>query len=72
MNLTPWYPPHIKPVPVGVYETDSETHSVPCYQHWDGKVWGYCAHRMDFCLTADIAQSRHQAPRWRGLANPPK
>ena len=72
--LTPWYPPHIKPVRVGVYETDSEINHFPgaegCYQHWDGQVWGYCAHRIDYCLTADIAQSRHQSPRWRGLKSP--
>ena len=76
-TLTPWYPPHIKPVHVGVYETDAEPNDFPgsgsCYQYWDGSLWGYCSDKTDFFLCPnDGYVSRYQSPRWRGLAYPPE
>lgn len=66
-NLTPWYPPHIKPVRVGVYETDSESEA---YQHWNGEWWGYCAHNKELAFFVRDAKSSHRFPRWRGLKSP--
>lgn len=69
-TLTPWYPPHIKPVRVGVYETRvifmSEGEN---YQYWDGTQWGYCAHRPEYCTNFP---SELQNRCWRGLAHPPE
>ena len=42
--MTPWFPPHIKPVHKGVYET-KDLHklprTLPTYARWDGLEWSY-------------------------------
>jgi hypothetical protein len=73
-KLTPWFPGHIKPVRPGVYETDNQGGRGKCFQHWDGKRWGYA------CTTAKRAavynepdyKSAWQDDKWRGLAEEPK
>jgi hypothetical protein len=74
-KFTNWYPPHIKPVRVGVYQVEHPLSIDAVYCYWDGKHWGY--------FKADVnaaAKDRwkgkyvptHYAPAqnkvWRGLA----
>jgi len=68
-TLTPWYPPHIKPVRVGVYETDTR---IGRYQHWNGQFWGPYDPDARTAWLWKHARSGRQSPRWRGLAHPPK
>lgn len=60
MKKTPWFPPDVKPVHVGVYETTSlpedHPHHYVVRTRWDGFHWG-----IGF-------QYRY----WRGLAEKPK
>ena len=37
MNKTNWYPPHIKPVRVGLYEVGRDDFYF--YSYWCGKFW---------------------------------
>ena len=68
MKLTPWYPPHIKPVRVGVYETLRKG----CFQYWNGEWWGYWSSTKKDAFGLNGGKSVFQHPRWRGLAHPPK
>lgn len=68
-TLTPWYPPHIKPVRVGVYETDTR---IGRYQHWNGQFWGPYDPDVELAAYSHDMRSGYQSPRWRGLAHPPK
>lgn len=69
-KLTPWFPPEMKPVRVGIYETDAETEGgTSCYQSWNGAQWSWCSSDSDF--TVIDSRSIHQSPRWRGLAVKP-
>lgn len=68
-KLTPWFPAHIKPVRVGVYETDKNRGR---YQHWNGRFWGpYDQSSRTAWLWQDY-RSGYQSPSWRGLAHPPQ
>lgn len=68
---TPWFPPSIKPVRKGVYETNSENGGSPGFNWWDGQSW---------LTTADTTQkaaarwdiSCCQQIKWRGLTSPAK
>jgi len=71
MKLTPWFPPEVKPVHVGYYETgidyrhpESEKGGKSIFLWWfDGKNW-VDASRAYKCSE----QNRY----WRGLAEKPK
>lgn len=69
-NLTPWFPSRIKPVRVGVYETDFVTNT---YQNWNGKYWGAIG-RTPFAASLPQWKNHpsqiNKAPRWRGLKSP--
>lgn len=60
-QLTDWFPPHIKPVHVGVYPIGWG------YAYWNGKRWG------SSCSTPELAQKHSyyryavQDKHWRGL-----
>jgi len=73
-QLTGWYPPHIKPVRVGVYETRlpgwNEVwggSSFKCFKHWDGEFWGYASETIDEAQIYADQQSISQHNYWRGL-----
>ena len=68
-TLTPWYPPHIKPVRVGVYETNTR---IGRYQHWNGKFWGLFDPDAELAADSHDCRSFYQSPSWRGLAYPPQ
>ena len=70
-ELTPWFPPTIKPVREGVYET-SATESGPSFNYWDGHQWLWT------CASIKATQARYLDVRsgvqdhvWRGLARKP-
>jgi hypothetical protein len=73
MKLTPWFPHHIKPVHIGVYEVhscaDKPDHRY--FSAWDGSEWAWTAN-----TAADAAKrpspSLYQLWPWRGLAKEPK
>lgn len=69
MRVTPWFPADIKPVHVGVYETQCGVFG-DSYRYWDGQRWSVA--RMNPVLAFDSRSwvARNQSPRWRGLAQP--
>jgi hypothetical protein len=71
-DLTPWFPPEVKPVRTGVYETDLSL-GKPTYQHWTGKYWCYyCSNPEAAALdkNSQLRSSRQRSP-WRGLNKQP-
>ena len=70
MNLTPWYPPHLKPVRVGVYQAIPK-HVPDCrvYSYWNGFKWFWDSWTVDGArLNRNV--SMHQDKRWRGMVKP--
>lgn len=67
-KLTPWFPSDVRPVRPGIYETDADVVTGPCYQLWTGQWWGFCSSWPDYALEF---KSDFQSPRWRGLASKP-
>jgi hypothetical protein len=54
MNLTDWYPNHIKPVRIGMYEADCGM------RHWHGDCWRIGANKIDALAHPHF---------WRGIAS---
>jgi hypothetical protein len=61
MNKTNWYPPHIKPVRMGLYEVGREDMWVLAY--WCGKYWWASLNRQ--------FKWNNQHLSWRGLTHEP-
>ncbi|UIY58161.1 hypothetical protein [Burkholderia cepacia] len=64
--LTEWFPHEMKPVHVGVYETDFNVCRSGGWAYWDGKNWG------NSCRRPSEANNRRypsaiQNKGWRGL-----
>lgn len=72
-KLTEWFPAGIKPVHLGVYETDAEIKSGPCFQYWNGGSWRQCTDDISYASDRNITrfESKYQNQRWRGLARRP-
>lgn len=78
-NLTPWFPPEVKPVRRGVYWTALDaTSQLMGYCRWDGRQW---ANQREVYNNDHADARRHAAslPRddrgmqnkpWRGLKEP--
>ena len=69
-KLTPWFPPEVKPVHVGVYETgDADWYKetgLSFLREWNGKAWIVpVSGKRGF-------ECRQQKRVWRGLARKPK
>lgn len=67
MKLSQWHPAHVKPVHVGVYETNSENMKAIAFNFWNGRTWS------ETCATKELAiESRNdsvvQNILWRGIA----
>ncbi|WP_321853144.1 hypothetical protein [Burkholderia cenocepacia] len=73
--LTEWFPPHIKPIHVGVYSACMEvvtdrfgtSHLEYGFARWDGHRWGAMCSDI---RSAEELLRRHaasQAKSWRGL-----
>ena len=60
MNLTPWYPAHIKPVRKGLYRTRSKGWPKLAWlvAWWDGKLWRWAEGE-----NVILSQNR----QWRGV-----
>lgn len=70
-KLTKWFPPEVKPVHVGVYQTDFEPLGKDIeYSHWNGVRWGPqwdCIERAACANGTQGIQNKH----WRGLSENP-
>lgn len=71
MKLTPWYPPSVKPMRPGVYQTTFFPYCVwlKLYSRWSGTCWFWqCPNKRDAATTTKVGdQDKH----WRGLAEEP-
>lgn len=78
-GVTPWFPGDVKPVRVGVYQTeDANLGDDRFYNYWDGKRW-YYGHAEFHLADPDISWTGDEwkdgaksLKRWRGLAEQPK
>lgn len=65
-KVTPWYPPHIKPVRNGLYQatmyTNNPASDAP-YMQWNGERWMNPYNGGKPC--------EEQSRAWRGLAKKP-
>jgi hypothetical protein len=68
-KLTPWYPGHIKPVHIGVYQQKDGFGKVVGYQYWNGQRWGLWGSTIESALFQYevSAGDRWQNDSWRGL-----
>ena len=75
MKLTPWFPGHIKPKRVGVYQQLSAIEKRLGYQRWDGKKWSPWFSKAEdaACYGRECAPAaeEYQNDPWRGLAERP-
>jgi len=73
-KLTPWFPAHVRPAYVGVYEKDFGRGGGHDYQYWDGQLWRYGSTTPKATM-AKVARDRDMlipsARQWRGLAEKP-
>ena len=70
MKLTEWYPAHIKPVRVGVYNVETWANpDSPWFSYWDGNIFNYYCNSVD-----DAFRNRRKwgcgkaTSQWRGIA----
>ena len=76
-ELTPWFPPGIKPVHIGVYPVKYKVsaggmeHSG--YAYWTGKEWTNSSNTVGHAyIYKDWTEGAVQQKSWRGLAQKPK
>lgn len=73
-KLTEWFPAHIDPVRIGIYEVQREytdgSQMAPHRLRWTGSAWEYCS-RIFLARNGDYA-SMTGGDYWRGLTRPPK
>jgi hypothetical protein len=63
-KMTEWFPVNIKPVHVGVYETDLAGYLG--YSYWNGKFWSDTSYKLD--MERVIKRRRGmQNKEWRGF-----
>lgn len=75
MKLTPWYPGHVKPVRVGVYERDYADNLKcrrPRFCYWDGIAWNCHGTTKEHAEIFKDTPSAYQFLEWRGIAKEPK
>jgi hypothetical protein len=68
-ELTPWFPPHIKPVRPGVYIASVAKQEF--YRRWTGKYWCYGAYDIALARTLKRKWPDNFPPNWRGLNEDP-
>lgn len=65
-EITPWFQESVKPVHVGVYETNASGQE-HCFQFWNGEFWGFfCSTKWRALKDSDF-RSIKQNVSWRGL-----
>lgn len=69
MKLTPIFPPHIKPVRVGVYKTTcDDSAEIPVYfSYWNGRRWSYACYSMEGAGARSESIALYQNKSWQGL-----
>jgi hypothetical protein len=76
MKLTPWFPPEIKPVRNGIYETRINNCSCNTkgeISNWNGQRWSHQVGKMaNKSYLTDFGNCAAQDKLWRGLAKEPK
>ena len=63
-KMTRWFPVNIKPVHVGVYETDLAGYLG--YSYWNGKYWSDTSSKLDMELRFKGRRGM-QKKKWRGF-----
>jgi hypothetical protein len=63
-KMTKWFPSHITPVNVGVYET--ELHGYLGYSFWNGEYWSDTSSKLDMPLHFKERRGM-QKKKWRGF-----
>jgi hypothetical protein len=76
-ELTPWFPPEIKPAYIGVYEVKHpDNECVKVFAHWDGLMWGFFMGTVESALDKRFGGHEGFAPAqdksWRGLTKEAK
>lgn len=74
MKKTKWFPAHIKPVHIGVYNVWWYTNvKSEFFAYWDGNCWGFMYASKEFAVFRykENKNDRHAALCWRGLAKKP-
>lgn len=80
-NLTPWFPPNVKPVHIGVYLTKIYTDDDPIkgevcgegFSYWSGHAWSDTGQSIEEAAArAKKFVPGFQNKPWRGLAKKPK
>jgi hypothetical protein len=72
-KMTPWFPPHIKPVYEGVYEVDNGyrlPRTLPTYARWDGLEWSNASYRTHLFYHPELhytSYGAYQNKTWRGF-----
>lgn len=69
-HFTPWYPGHVHPARIGVYQRRSG--GDPTYALWDGARWSFSAGTVARAREYDGLASLTQDRAWRGLAQEPR
>ena len=70
-DLTPWFPPDMKPVHEGMYQTNISPKFEPTFQYWNGKCWGYYSNSYSRAYEMRDYRSSNQRSQWRGLNKQP-
>ena len=76
-KLTPWFPPGIKPVHIGVYPVKFRLYPGQReqigYAYWTGKMWTNSSDSVKFAyIYKDWTEGAVQQKSWRGFAQKPK
>jgi hypothetical protein len=68
MKLTEWFPEHIKPVRVGVYEVLTVKFTAPNFRYWNGKFWSATYGSARLAKKYGPGRDFYQYSVWRGIA----
>jgi len=69
-KMTPWFPPHIKPVHKGVYQVEwhnKESDPWPTYAQWNGYQWSRLSCHKTDGFWHNCYEDAKQARAWRGF-----
>lgn len=73
-QMTPWFPPHIKPVRVGVYPimfTYSRPGDMEKYATWNGRKWSNFSYSKTGVWLSEF-KGAEQKKLWRGFTEEQK
>jgi hypothetical protein len=67
--MTPWFPPNIKPMHVGVYPAAISVDRG--FAHWNGRKWGCLWATKKHAKSAPAYDLARQDKSWRGFTEKP-